>query len=76
MAKKYFEITGIKDLKYYLWMHSIIIGYAATLARPIQVTFGNGSEFKSVFEEMCDNLGIKSVLLLPTSYIILKKFNN
>jgi hypothetical protein len=27
--------------------------------RPIQVTFENGSEFKSVFREMCDNLGIK-----------------
>jgi hypothetical protein len=27
--------------------------------RPIQVTFDNGSEFKSVFNEMCDNLGIK-----------------
>jgi transposase InsO family protein len=27
--------------------------------RPIQVTFDNGSEFKSVFKEMCDNLGIK-----------------
>jgi transposase InsO family protein len=27
--------------------------------RPIQVTFDNGPEFKSVFKEMCDNLGIK-----------------
>jgi hypothetical protein len=27
--------------------------------RPIQVTFDNGSVFKSVFKEMCDNLGIK-----------------
>jgi transposase InsO family protein len=27
--------------------------------RPIQVTFDNGSEFKSVFKEMCDDLGIK-----------------
>jgi transposase InsO family protein len=27
--------------------------------RPMQVTFDNGSEFKSVFKEMCDNLGIK-----------------
>jgi transposase InsO family protein len=27
--------------------------------RHIQVTFDNGSEFKSVFKEMCDNLGIK-----------------
>jgi hypothetical protein len=27
--------------------------------RTIQVTFDNGSEFKSVFKEMCDNLGIK-----------------
>jgi transposase InsO family protein len=26
--------------------------------RPFQVTLDNGSEFKSVFEEMCDNLGI------------------
>jgi hypothetical protein len=24
-------------------------------SRPIQVTFDNGSEFKSVFKEMCDN---------------------
>jgi hypothetical protein len=24
--------------------------------RPIQVTFDNGSEFKSVFKEMCDQL--------------------
>jgi hypothetical protein len=27
--------------------------------RPIQVTFENSSEFKSVFKETCDNLGIK-----------------
>jgi transposase InsO family protein len=27
--------------------------------RPIQVTFVNGSDFKRVFKEMCDNLGIK-----------------
>jgi hypothetical protein len=27
--------------------------------RPIQVTFDNGSKFKSVFKEMCDNLGIR-----------------
>jgi hypothetical protein len=27
--------------------------------RPIQVTFDNGSELKSVFKEMFDNLGIK-----------------
>jgi hypothetical protein len=27
--------------------------------RPIIVTFDNGSEFKSVFKEMCDNLGIQ-----------------
>jgi transposase InsO family protein len=27
--------------------------------RPIQVNFDNGSEFESVFKEMCDNLGIK-----------------
>jgi hypothetical protein len=27
--------------------------------RPIEVTFDNASEFKSVFKEMCDNLGIK-----------------
>jgi transposase InsO family protein len=27
--------------------------------RHMQVTFDNGSEFKSVFKEMCDNLGIK-----------------
>jgi transposase InsO family protein len=28
-------------------------------SRPVQVTFDNGSEFKSVFKEMCDNLGTK-----------------
>jgi hypothetical protein len=27
--------------------------------RPVQVTFDNGSEFKSVFKEMRDNLGTK-----------------
>jgi transposase InsO family protein len=27
--------------------------------RPVQVTFDNGSEFKSDFKEICDNLGIK-----------------
>jgi transposase InsO family protein len=27
--------------------------------RPIQVSFENGSEFKSFFKEMCDSLGIK-----------------
>jgi transposase InsO family protein len=34
-----------------------IIGYVTILS--VQVNFGNGSEFKSVFKEMCDNLGIK-----------------
>jgi hypothetical protein len=32
---------------------------------PIQVTFDNGSEFKSIFREMCDNLGMKC---RPTTY--------
>jgi hypothetical protein len=27
--------------------------------RPIQVMFDNGSEFKSIFKKICDNLGIK-----------------
>jgi hypothetical protein len=27
--------------------------------RPIQVAFDNGSVFKSVFKEMCENLEIK-----------------
>jgi hypothetical protein len=27
--------------------------------RSIQVTFDNGSEFKIVFKDMCDNLGTK-----------------
>jgi hypothetical protein len=46
-------------------------------SRPIQVTFDNGSEFKSsVFKEMCDNLGITSVVLLPTSCIIFKKIQS
>jgi hypothetical protein len=27
--------------------------------RPIQVTFDNGSDFKSVFKEICDTFGIK-----------------
>jgi hypothetical protein len=38
--------------------------------RPIQVTFDNGSEFKSVFKEMCDKLEI-GVDQLPL--IILKE---
>jgi transposase InsO family protein len=29
--------------------------------RPIQVTFDNGYEYKSVFKEICDNLGIKCI---------------
>jgi hypothetical protein len=42
--------------------------------RPIKVTFDNGSEFKSVFKEMCDNLGNKC--RPTTSYNPQGKFNN
>jgi hypothetical protein len=52
------EICEITDKRSQTVMDAFHNNWLCRYRRPIQVTFDNGSEFKSVFEEMCDNLGI------------------
>jgi transposase InsO family protein len=40
-------------------MYAFYNNWLCRYPRPIQVTFDNSSKFKSVFKEMCDNLGIQ-----------------
>jgi transposase InsO family protein len=53
------EICEITDKRSQTVMDAFHNNWRCRYPRPIQVTFDNGSEFKSVFKEMCDNLGIK-----------------
>jgi IS30 family transposase len=53
------EIVEITDKQSQTVMDDFHNNWLCRYPRPIQVTFDNGSEFKSVFKEMCDNLGIK-----------------
>jgi IS30 family transposase len=53
------EICEITDKRSQTVMDAFQNNWICRYPRPIQVTFDNGSEFKSVFKEMCDNLGIK-----------------
>jgi hypothetical protein len=53
------EICEITDKRSQTVMDAFHNNWLCRYPRPIQVTFANGSEFKSVFKEMCDNLGIK-----------------
>jgi hypothetical protein len=53
------EICEITDKRSQIVMDAFHNNWLCRYPRTIQVTFENGSEFKSVFKEMCDNLGIK-----------------
>jgi IS30 family transposase len=53
------EICEIIDKRSQTVMDAFQNNWLCRYPRPIQVTFDNGSEFKSVFKEMFDNLGIK-----------------
>jgi transposase InsO family protein len=53
------EICEITDKRSQTVMDEFHKNWPCLYPRPIQVTSDNGSEFKSVFKEMCDNLGIK-----------------
>jgi transposase InsO family protein len=53
------EICEITDKRSQTVMDAFQNNWLCRYPRPIQVTFDNGSEFKSAFKEMCDNLGIK-----------------
>jgi hypothetical protein len=53
------EIVEIPDKQSQTVMDAFHHNWICRSPRPMQVTFDNGSEFKSVFKEMCDNLGIK-----------------
>jgi IS30 family transposase len=53
------EICEITDKRSQTVMDAFQNNWLCLYPRPIQVTFDNGSEFKSVFKEMCDDLGIK-----------------
>jgi IS30 family transposase len=53
------EIVEITDKRSQTAMDVFHNNWLWCYPRPVQVTFDNGSEFKSVFKEMCDSLGIK-----------------
>jgi hypothetical protein len=53
------EICEITDKISQTVMDAFNNNWLCRYPRPIQVTFFNGSEFKSVLKEMCDNFGIK-----------------
>jgi IS30 family transposase len=53
------EICKITDKRSQTVMDAFHNKWLCRHHRHIEVTFDNGSEFKSVFEEMCENLGIK-----------------
>jgi hypothetical protein len=53
------ERCEITDKRSQTVMNAFHNNWLCHCLRPIQVTFDNGSEFKGVFKEMCDNLGIE-----------------
>jgi IS30 family transposase len=65
-ATSWQEICKITDKRSQTVMDAFHNKWICRYPRPIQVTFDNGSEFKSFFKEVCDNLGIKC--RLTTSY--------
>ena len=58
-ATSWFEIVSIPDKNAATVMDVFHNCWLTRYPRPIKVTFDNGSEFKAVFKEMCDNFGIK-----------------
>jgi hypothetical protein len=52
-------ICEITDKRSQIVMDAFHNNWLCHYPRPIQGNFDNGSEFKSVFKEMCDSLGIK-----------------
>jgi hypothetical protein len=54
-----FEISDIPNKAAGTVIDTFHNNWLCRYPRPIQVTADNGSELKSVFKEMCDNLGIK-----------------
>jgi hypothetical protein len=65
-ASSWPEICETTDKRSHPAMDAFHNNWLCCYPRPIKVTFGNGSEFKSVFKEMCNSLGIKC--RLTTSY--------
>ena len=58
-ATSWVELSAIPNKNADTVMDAFHNSWLTRYPRPIQVTFDNGSEFKNVFKEMCDNLGIK-----------------
>jgi hypothetical protein len=54
----WFEISGIPNTYAGTVMDTFHNNWLCRYPRPIQVTPENGGEFKYVFKDMCDNLGI------------------
>jgi hypothetical protein len=54
-ATPWLEICEITDKRSQTVMDVFHSNGLCQYPRPIQVTFDNGSEFESVFREMCDN---------------------
>jgi hypothetical protein len=53
------EICEITDKRSQTVIYAFHNNWLCRYPRLIEVTFDNGSKFKSVFKEMCDSLGIK-----------------
>jgi hypothetical protein len=58
-ATSWSEICEITEKRSQIITDAFHNNWLCRYPRHIQATFDNGSEFKSVFKEMCDNLGIK-----------------
>ena len=57
-ATGWFEVIDIPDKTSGTVMDAFHEQWLCRYPRPTKVIFDNGGEFKSVFQEMCDNLGI------------------
>jgi hypothetical protein len=63
-ATGWFEVVDIKDKSAGTVMDAFHEQWLCRYPRPTKVVFDNGSEFKSVFKEMCTNL---SIVCKPTT---------
>ena len=64
-ATGWFEVVDIPDTSAGTVMDAFHTQWLCRYPRPTKVIFDNGSEFKNVFKEMCENLGIRCK---PTTY--------
>ena len=58
-ATGWFECVPLPNKESYSVMEAFHNAWLCRYPRPQSIRYDNGSEFKSVFEEMCDNYGMK-----------------